>query len=89
MKLLLIPVANALPAICEHFDRYPDDDAPVSDEEHRQLTELAVRYVRVSVVDWRNEKGGVSFRVVGRTHETRLWPGKGDATHVENNRRSG
>ncbi len=39
---------KALPAICEHFDRYPDDDAPVSDEEHRQLTELVVRYVRVS-----------------------------------------
>ena len=48
MNLLLIPVTDALPAIREHFDRYPDDDAPVSDEEHRQLTELAVRYVRVS-----------------------------------------
>ncbi len=48
MKLLLISVADALPAICEHFDRYPDDDAPVSDEEHRLLTELVVRYVRVS-----------------------------------------
>ena len=32
----------------EHFDRCPDDDATVSDEEHRQLTELAVHYVRVS-----------------------------------------
>ncbi len=38
MKLLLISVPHALPAICEDFDRYPDDDAPVSDEEHRQLT---------------------------------------------------
>ncbi len=50
MNLLLISVANALPAICKHFDRYPDDDAPVSDEEHRQLTKLAVCYVRVSEV---------------------------------------
>ncbi len=48
MNLLLIPVADALPAIREHFDRYPDDDAPVSDEEHRLLTELAMRYVRAS-----------------------------------------
>ncbi len=48
MNLLLISVTDALPAICEYFDRYSDDDAPVSDEEHRQLTELAVRYVRVS-----------------------------------------
>ncbi len=47
MNLLLIPVADGLPAVREHFDRYPDDDAPVSDEEHRLLTALAVRYVRV------------------------------------------
>ncbi len=48
MKLLLISLADALPAVREHFDRYPDDDAPVSDAELRQLTKLAVRYVRVS-----------------------------------------
>ncbi len=48
MNLLLISVTEALPASCEYFERYSDDDAPVSDAEHRQLTELAVRYVRVS-----------------------------------------
>ncbi len=51
MKLLLISVADALPAICEHFDRYPDDDTPVSDEEQRQLTELAVRCIGPGFLD--------------------------------------
>ncbi len=48
MNLLLISVTDGLPAAREHFDRYPDDDAPVSDEEQRQPTRLVVRYVRVS-----------------------------------------
>ncbi len=47
MNLLLIPVADGLPAIREHFRRYPDDEA-VSAEELRELCVLAVRYVRVS-----------------------------------------
>ena len=47
MNLLLIPVADGLPAIREHFERYPNDEA-VSAEELRELCVLAVRYVRVS-----------------------------------------
>ncbi len=47
MNLLLIPVTDALPAIREHFERYPNDEA-VSAEKLRELCVLAVRYVRVS-----------------------------------------
>ena len=47
MRFLLIPVADALPTEQVHFARWPDD-AVVSAEEMRVLTELAVRYVRAS-----------------------------------------
>ena len=47
MKLLLIPVANALPTVREHFGRYPDDEA-ASANEVRELIALTIRYVRVS-----------------------------------------
>ncbi len=42
MNLLLIPVADGLPAIREHFRRYPDDEA-ISPEELRELCVLAAR----------------------------------------------
>ncbi len=50
MHLLLIPVANALPAVQAHLEQWSDDDAPVSAEELRELVELTVRYVRASEV---------------------------------------
>ncbi len=55
MNLLLIPVADGLPAIREHFGRYPNDET-VSAEELRELCVLAVRYVRVSEVLLRDAK---------------------------------
>ncbi len=45
MNLLLIPVADSLPAIREHFGRYPNDEA-VSAEELRELCVLAVHHAR-------------------------------------------
>ncbi len=48
MRLFLIPVADALPAVRAHFERWPHDDAPLSLEELRNLVELTVRYVRIS-----------------------------------------
>ena len=47
MNLRLISVTDALPAVREHFRRYPNDEA-VSVDELRELGRLAVRYVRVS-----------------------------------------
>ena len=48
MPLLLIPVADALPAIREHFERYADDDTPQTREQMREMCKVAVRYVRAS-----------------------------------------
>ncbi len=47
MNLLLISVTDAVPAVREHFGRYPNDEA-VSAAELRELCGLAVRYVRIS-----------------------------------------
>ncbi len=48
VRFLLIPVANALPAVQAHFEQWSDDDAVVSAEELRELIELTVRYVWAS-----------------------------------------
>jgi hypothetical protein len=48
MRLLLIPVADALPAVQAHLARYPDDSAPPSPEEMRKLIDLTYRYVAVA-----------------------------------------
>ena len=48
MPLLLIPVADALPALREHFQHYPDDDGPQSREQVREMAELAAKFVPVS-----------------------------------------
>ncbi len=47
MRFLLIPVADALPAVPAHFERWPENDPP-SPDELRELVELTVRYVRAS-----------------------------------------
>ena len=44
---LLIPVANALPAVQAHLEHWPDDGPP-SPDELRELVALTVRYVRAS-----------------------------------------
>ncbi len=48
MTLLLIPVAYALPAVREHFMRYPNDDASETPEQIREMAELAAKFVPVS-----------------------------------------
>ncbi len=47
MRFLLIPVADALPAVQAHFERCPDGDPP-SPDELAELVALTVRYVRAS-----------------------------------------
>ncbi len=47
MRFLLIPVADALPAVQAHFERWPDNGAP-SPDELAELVALTVRYVRAS-----------------------------------------
>ncbi len=42
MRFLLIPVADALPAVQAHFERWPGDDVP-SPDELRELVALTVR----------------------------------------------
>ncbi len=63
MSLLLIPVTDAVSAVREHFERYPDD-AAVSAEELRELCVLAVRYVRVSeaLLKYATQVGGKPSR---------------------------
>ncbi len=48
MRFLLIPVADALPAVQEHLDAVPDNSP--SPEELRELASVTRRYVRVSEV---------------------------------------
>ena len=47
MTLLLIPVADALPAVQAHLERWPDDELP-SPAELAELVALTARYVRAS-----------------------------------------
>ncbi len=47
MRFLLIPVADALPAVQAPLERWSDDDPP-SPDELAELVALTVRYVRVS-----------------------------------------
>ena len=47
MRFLLIPVADALPAVQAHFERWPDDDPP-SPDELAELVAVTLRYVRAS-----------------------------------------
>ncbi len=47
MRFLLIPVANALPAVQAHLEHRPDDDPPGPDE-LVELVALTVCYVRAS-----------------------------------------
>ena len=47
MRFLLIPVADALPAVQAHFERWPDDNPP-SPDELAKLVALTVCYVRAS-----------------------------------------
>ena len=47
MGFLLIPVADALPAVQAHSEHWPDDDPP-SPDELRELVELTVRYMWAS-----------------------------------------
>ncbi len=47
MRFLLIPVANALPAVQAHSEHGPGDDPP-SPDELAELVKLTVRYVRAS-----------------------------------------
>ena len=47
MRFLLIPVANALPAVQAHLEHRPGDDPP-SPDELAELVALTVRYVRAS-----------------------------------------
>ena len=44
MTLLLIPVTDALPALREHFTRYPNDDGPETPEQVREMAEVAGRF---------------------------------------------
>ncbi len=44
MRFLLIPVADALPAVQAHMERWPGDDPPSPDE----LAELVALTVRAS-----------------------------------------
>ncbi len=48
MTLLLIPVADALPALREHFQDYPNDDASETPEQVCEMAELAAKFVPVS-----------------------------------------
>ncbi len=45
IRFLLIPVANALPAVQAHLEHRPGDDPP-SPDELAELVALTVRYVR-------------------------------------------
>ncbi len=47
MTLLLIPVADGLPAVQAHLARWPNDELP-SPAELAELVVLTVRYVRAS-----------------------------------------
>ncbi len=47
MRFLLIPVANALPAVHAHLKHRPGDDPP-SPDELAELVALTVRYVQAS-----------------------------------------
>ncbi len=47
MRFLLIPVANALPAVQAHLEHRPGDDPP-SPDELAELVAVTVRYVRGS-----------------------------------------
>ena len=47
VRFLLIPVANALPAVQAHFEHRLGDDPP-SPDELAKLVALTVRYVRAS-----------------------------------------
>ena len=48
MTLLLSPVTDALAAIREHFQHYPNDDASETPEQVREMAELAAKFVPVS-----------------------------------------
>ncbi len=47
MRFLVIPVADALPAVQAHFEHRPGDDPP-SPDELAELVALTVRYVQAS-----------------------------------------
>ena len=55
MTLLLVPVADALPAVQAHLARWPADELP-SPAELAELVALTARYVRAS------ERGVVGLR---------------------------
>ena len=46
-QLLLLPTANAMPAIDSYFERWPED-GPVSEEELREAVRVANGYVTAS-----------------------------------------
>jgi hypothetical protein len=62
VRLLLIPVADALPAVQAHFERWPDDTAPLGVEELRELVALVPRYVAMSraLLCYVDALGGIS-----------------------------
>lgn len=47
-RLILIPVAGALPAVQAHFEQYPDDSVTPTAEEMRKLVRLTYEYVAVA-----------------------------------------
>ena len=57
MRFLLIPVANALPAVQAHSVHLPEND-PHSPDELAELVALTVRYVRASDALWYAEVVG-------------------------------
>jgi hypothetical protein len=43
--LLLIPVADAMPALEAYCERWPDDGSPASEEELCEFREMAARFL--------------------------------------------
>lgn len=48
MRFLLIPVREALPAVQDHFARWPEEQDPVSADELVELTGLAARFAVIA-----------------------------------------
>ena len=48
MRLYLIPVADALPAVQAHFAHWPTEDDPLSPQEEQELVALTCRFVAVA-----------------------------------------
>ncbi len=64
MRFLLIPVADALPAVQAHLARWPGDNLPPSPEELRELVELVCGLVPVAdaLLVYAQVLGGVPSR---------------------------